>query len=271
MLKERIITALLLLSTLLLIVFFTNPLFFQIFLSIATLLAVWEWTRLSGFKNTSTRVLYCIGFIFLSALSYSKLQDYLNIILGISLVFWALALLMISTYPRYNAYWNNSYCLGLMGILVLLPTWFLLIHLRSQTDFALNFISLIALVAAADTGAYFSGKSLGKHKLAKLVSPNKTWEGVAGGIISCFILVIIIDAFSGFTQIKTNNWVALLSLAFLVSFFSVVGDLFESMLKRVRGLKDSGNILPGHGGILDRIDGIVSTTPAYILMLSYYI
>jgi len=123
------------------------------------------------------------------------------------------------------------------------------------------------LVAAADTGAFFSGRRFGRHKLAELVSPNKTWEGVIGGIVSCLVLLVIVKSILPAEKI---SWVLILVLPLLVSFFSVTGDLFESMLKRVRGLKDSGNILPGHGGILDRIDGIVSTTPAYILMLFYF-
>ena len=106
--------------------------------------------------------------------------------------------------------------------------------------------------------------------MAKLVSPNKTWEGVFGGILSCFILIIFITVSNDSIKLGENDWLVLITLPFLVSFFSVIGDLFESMVKRVRGVKDSGNILPGHGGILDRIDGIVSTTPIYILMLVYF-
>ena len=156
-----------------------------------------------------------------------------------------------------------------MGFLVLIPCWLVMLHIRSQDDFAFNFLSLIVLVAAADVGAYFSGRNFGKHKLAELVSPNKTWEGVIGGLAACFLIVIIIFVPKSFLQDESINWFLLIVLPLLVSSFSVIGDLFESMLKRVRGLKDSGNILPGHGWILDRIDGIVSTTPIYMLILLY--
>ncbi|MDG2091311.1 MAG: phosphatidate cytidylyltransferase [Gammaproteobacteria bacterium] len=267
MLSQRIITALALLSALLFIVFFTNPLTFLLILSAVALLAVWEWSKLSGIESVLSRSSYCFVAILLGVLSYTLIQDHLFIILSLSLCFWAFAFLLICTYPNFNSYWNNPYSLGLMGILVLLPCWFMLIFLRSYDDFVFNFLTLIALVAAADIGAYFSGKKFGKHKLARLLSPNKTWEGVFGGVLSCFV----ITAFISFIKPGAYGWLVLISLPFFVSFFSVVGDLFESMLKRVRGVKDSGNILPGHGGILDRVDGIVSTTPAYILILVYFI
>ena len=146
----------------------------------------------------------------------------------------------------------------------------MLLNIRNNDDFAFNFLSLITLVAAADVGAYFSGKKFGKHKLAELVSPNKTWEGVIGGLISCFLIASILYVLKSALQAEAINWLLLLILPLLVSSFSVIGDLFESMLKRVRGLKDSGNILPGHGGILDRIDGLVSTAPVYMLILVYF-
>lgn len=267
MLAQRVFTAIGLLSALLLIVFFTNSLFFLVVLSLVTLLAAWEWTNLSGINSLLGRSLYCFMLMLFCSLSYVMLQDYLSVILVLSLIFWILALILICTYPRFNSYWNNLYSLGLMGILVLLPCWLLLLYLRQHDDFIVYFLGLIVLVAAADTGAFFSGRSFGRHKLAELVSPNKTWEGVIGGIVSCLVLLVIVKSILPAEKI---SWVLILVLPLLVSFFSVTGDLFESMLKRVRGLKDSGNILPGHGGILDRIDGIVSTTPAYILMLFYF-
>jgi len=271
MLGERIITAIVLLSALLLIVFFTNALIFSLFLSFVTLIAVWEWSKLAGIESVVNRSLYCFGFMLICSLAYVIFQNQLLLILILSLSFWAGAFFLICTYPRFNKYWNNPSTLGVMGILALLPCWFVLLYLRNNDDFAFNFLRLVALVAAADVGAYFSGNNFGKNKLAELVSPNKTREGVIGGVLSCYFLVILINTFNSKFYAAEINWVALIIFPILVSFFSVVGDLFESMLKRVRGVKDSGSILPGHGGILDRIDGIVSTAPAYILILVYFI
>lgn len=270
MLGERIITALVLLSALLLVVFFTNALLFSLCLSLVTLIGAWEWTKLAGIESTVGRSLYCCGFIFVCGLSYLSLQEHIIIILALSVIFWLLAFFLICTYPRYNNLWNNKYMLGLIGLLVLMPCWFALLYIRNFDDFAFNFLSLIALVAAADVGAYFSGKNFGKNKLAELVSPNKTWEGVVGGLLCCFLIVNIIYGLNSYLQSESINWFLLLILPLLASSFSVVGDLFESMLKRVRGLKDSGNILPGHGGILDRIDGIVSTAPVFMLIVIYF-
>ena len=270
MLGQRIITAILLLSALLLIVFFTDALLFSLFLSLVTLIGAWEWTKLAGIKNIIGRGLYCLGLMLVLCVAYLGLQNHIVAILNLSLVFWLFALFLICTYPRYNHHWNNFFVLGLIGFLVLIPCWFVLLNIRNNDDFAFNFLSLITLVAAADVGAYFSGKKFGKHKLAELVSPNKTWEGVIGGLISCFLIASILYVLKSALQAEAINWLLLLILPLLVSSFSVIGDLFESMLKRVRGLKDSGNILPGHGGILDRIDGLVSTAPVYMLILVYF-
>jgi phosphatidate cytidylyltransferase len=269
MLGQRIITAIVLLSALLLMVFFTNALMFSLVLTLVTLLGAWEWTRLANIKSLFGRSLYCLAFVVGCALIYISLKNNIIVVLNASLLFWLLALFLICTYPHYNNYWNKLSVLGLMGFLVLIPCWLVMLHIRSQDDFAFNFLSLIVLVAAADVGAYFSGRNFGKHKLAELVSPNKTWEGVIGGLAACFLIVIILFVPKSFLQDESINWFLLIVLPLLVSSFSVIGDLFESMLKRVRGLKDSGNILPGHGGILDRIDGIVSTTPIYMLILLY--
>ncbi|MFL2840877.1 MAG: phosphatidate cytidylyltransferase [Pseudohongiellaceae bacterium] len=271
MLGERIITVIAILGVLLLIVFFTNNLVFSLFLSIVTLIAAWEWTKLAGIRKQVNRCLYCFGFILFCGLAYTVLQNHLLVLLSLSLTFWALSLFLICTYPRYKNHWNNPYIISFMGFLALFPCWFILLHLRDSEEFTFNFLSLIALVASADIGAYFAGKKFGKHKLAEMVSPKKTWEGVGGGIISCSFLVIVLNNSNILVQVETNNWLVLLTTPFLISFFSIVGDLFESMLKRVRGMKDSGNILPGHGGVLDRIDGVISTTPAYFLMLIYLI
>lgn len=270
MLAQRIVTAILLLSALLLIVFFTNAFLFSIFLSLVTLIGAWEWSRLADIQNIVGRCLYCVLFLFVSALVYIFFRNDILVVLSMSLVFWLLAFFLIYTYPRYNNHWNKPSILSLMGFLVLIPCWLVLLHIRNLDNFSFEFLSLIILVAAADVGAYFSGKKFGKHKLAELVSPNKTWEGVLGGLGACFFVVIILMLLRNSLEGGAIDWLLLIILPLLVSSFSVVGDLFESMLKRVRGMKDSGNILPGHGGILDRIDGIVSTAPIYMLVLIYF-
>lgn len=121
---------------------------------------------------------------------------------------------------------------------------------------------------AADIGAYFSGKKFGKHKLMPHVSPNKTIEGFAGGLIWVAVLVLILNASFG---IDMSQYPMYLAIAVVTAIISAVGDLNESMLKRVAGVKDSGTILPGHGGILDRIDSLVAATPVFILLYSTFL
>ncbi len=271
MLGQRIITAIALVVVLLCVVFFSNELFFALFVSLVSALAVWEWSRLAAIQNTVRRCLFCLLLILACSAGYFFLQNNLLAVLIFSLGFWLLAFLFIYSYPRGSQFWNNTLALSIAGFLVLFPCWYLLIYLRSQADFAFNFLGLIALVAAADSGAYFSGKAFGKHKLAESVSPNKTWEGVGGGVLACFIVMLLIGFTANSLQIPPYHWSAYLVLPLLISFFSVTGDLLESMLKRAQGMKDSGNILPGHGGILDRIDGIVASVPVFILTLEYMV
>src|SRR5207302_1283767 len=121
---------------------------------------------------------------------------------------------------------------------------------------------LLILIWAADTGAYFAGRAFGKHKLLPNVSPGKTWEGFFGAML---MTVIVMGFVVYFLNIPPNNWVPLFLLGFVTVIFSILGDLFESMLKRQAGIKDSGKILPGHGGILDRIDSLTSAAPIFAL------
>ncbi len=153
MLAQRIITAVLLLSALLLIVFFTNALLFSLSLSLVTLIGAWEWSRLADIKNLFGRCLYCFVFIMVCGLVYIFAQDNLLTVLRVCFLFWLLAFLLIYTYPCYNNLWNNLSVLSFMGFLVLIPCWIALLHIRNQDDFAFNFLSLIILVAAADVGA----------------------------------------------------------------------------------------------------------------------
>lgn len=269
MLGKRLLTASILIFILLISVFLFNAFVFSVFLSVVTLIGAWEWSNLAGYKSTMHRVVYCGVIAGIGLIAYLSLQEYFFTVLIISLCFWLLAFFLIYLFPNMSGLWSKKAPLSVIGILVLLPCWYGLLYLRNNEHFAFNFLSLIALVAAADSGAYFFGKYLGRRKLAVLVSPNKTWEGVVGGLIASAMVTVIFSLLYGFIYAQAADVLLLLLLPFAISFFSVVGDLFESMVKRVRGVKDSGSILPGHGGILDRIDGIVAAVPVYILLLFF--
>ena len=147
------------------------------------------------------------------------------------------------------------------GMVVILPTWLALVQLRQLGS--LQLLSIMAIVWLADIAAYFFGRALGRHKLAPSISPGKTWEGAIGG---CLVVILYGFLFSSRLPEKlAGNYLLLIVLALLAA-ISIVGDLFESMLKRQVGVKDSSNLLPGHGGVLDRIDSLTSTLPLVALV-----
>jgi len=144
----------------------------------------------------------------------------------------------------------------------LVPAWIGLFFIRSHDQGSWLVLLLVAIVACADIGAYFAGKRFGRHRLAATVSPGKSWEGFVGGLFASVIFALIVGQVWAPTE---RLW--LLALVAPTALVSVVGDLLESMVKRHRGVKDSGLILPGHGGVLDRVDGITAAVPVFALTL----
>ncbi|MGV0951420.1 MAG: phosphatidate cytidylyltransferase, partial [Azonexus sp.] len=149
----------------------------------------------------------------------------------------------------------------IVGLVVLFPAWLALVQLRVAGPGVL--LAILAIVWMADVAAYFSGKRFGKHKLAPSISPGKTWEGAIGGGIGVVLYGIALRLGFAFEPVGLPLWVfGLLA----VTAISIMGDLYESMLKRQAGIKDSSNVLPGHGGVLDRIDSLTSTLPVVALL-----
>lgn len=269
MLKQRVITAIVLLAIILAATFLLPPAYFALFLGSVILAAAWEWSRLAGFKRQATRISYLILFAGLLLMSRQFSQSVIGIVLAVSIFWWAVASYFILYYPRYTNIWGHRLFLGLAGFLVLIPGWLSLLYLRDQQNFAVLILIFFAVVAAVDIGAYFSGRAFGRNKLAPRVSPNKTWEGFWGGVIACCLLVLLIALSQGqFRQsMAPGIWLQLVLFSLLLGAISVVGDLLESMIKRFRDVKDSGNLLPGHGGILDRIDSLSAAAPVYVLLV----
>lgn len=265
MLRQRVITACLLVTCLLVVIFLFPPLWFEFFIGCVLLLAAWEWSRLAGLVTLPARLACTGAALLLLLLSRAHAAALRDVVFLASLLWWILALWLVLRYPRFSAQWNHPALLLGAALPVLLPGWLGLLFLRSLDSHATLILLLLALVAAADIGAYFSGRRFGRHKLAPAVSPNKTWEGVAGGMVAtAIVLWCFLPALGGLTLQR----VLVLTPAVLVlSLSSVVGDLFESMLKRQRQLKDSGVLLPGHGGVLDRIDGITAAIPVFMILL----
>lgn len=263
MLKQRVITALVLAAVFLGVLFLFPPLAFAAFAAVAAAIAAWEWANLCHLTSTKARLIY--AFVILGVggglLELLRVSDLITLdqLLLLSCVWWAVALLFVQGYPSSVILWRHQIIRMVMGALVLIPGFIALIHLRNLANGQWLVIAVVLLVAAADIGAYFSGRRFGRHKLAPQVSPGKSWEGVAGGVLAVAVLSI------AYALSRGASVGVILALALPAALVSVVGDLLESMLKRFRGIKDSGQILPGHGGVLDRIDGLVAAVPVFTL------
>lgn len=272
MLKQRVITALVLAIIFIVALFGLPAGYFSFFVGAIVLIGAWEWACLAGFPARWQRALYALFILVVLSLASFYLgfegeaspnldADAIRELLIAGCIWWAIALLLVQGYPSSALLWGHKILRLLMGLLVLIPTWVALVYVRQQEAGAWLVLLLMLIVAMADSGGYFAGKRFGKHKLASAVSPGKTWEGFAGGFIANCVLALILSL--------TLELSLLLMLVIVVptSLVSVLGDLLESMLKRHAGIKDSGTILPGHGGILDRVDGVTAAAPVFALAL----
>ncbi len=267
MLKQRLMTAAVMLSLVLVVIFLAPPVIFRLLLGLVILTAAWEWSRLAGLQTQGWRWAYVLCYLPVLLLTADLTAKVLTVLSLGALLWWGLALVQILVYPRHTRYWGHRSVLALEGFLVLIPGWAGLSYLSSLPASSLYILFLILIVAAADSGAYFSGRAFGRRKLAPQVSPNKTWEGVWGGMASCCLLMSMAVAWHASETLDISQWAGLMLFAAALAAISVVGDLFESMIKRFSKVKDSGGILPGHGGFLDRIDGVTAAAPLYVLVL----
>jgi phosphatidate cytidylyltransferase len=268
-LKTRILTALILAPIAIIGIFFLPPLGFAIFTGVAISLGAWEWSNMAGYTSGAAR----IGYSALVALILVVVYPVPTLsLLWPGVLWWVLALLMVRAYPAGSQVWGSSPVRAVMGLLVLVPAWVGLNHLRNGTllfgdlDNGLVAILYVFLVVwVADIGAYFAGRAFGRAKLAPRVSPGKSWAGVWGGLAAVALLAVAAGVLAAATLADT---VLLLLASMLVAGISVVGDLLESMLKRFRGIKDSSQLLPGHGGIMDRIDSLTAAIPVFALAIT---
>jgi phosphatidate cytidylyltransferase len=275
MLKQRIITGTLLaLGAIALIVGAPGPVLVGA-LALATLIACWEWTDLSGFQSGLLRIAYCVlSAVLMALLLYgvgqwgvypqSRLSQF---VLGVAALWWLLALVCVVTFPASSGRWGAVVTRAIIGWLVLMPAWFAFVYLRAQMNGEWLILFLLALVAAADIGAFFSGTRFGRRKLAPAVSPGKSWEGFCGGLASSVILAVIVWYWAHQQLSPESSLGTWLAIAVATVLASILGDLTESMVKRYRGVKDSGSLLPGHGGVMDRLDSISAAAPIFALGL----
>lgn len=266
---QRLITSLVLAPLMLAGIYLLPASYFSLFIGLIVILAAWEWANLAGFSRVSTRLITALaGAAILLAIDWWRLSAAISwqALMLLALGWWLLALLLVLTYPASQDIIRRRWIRMLMGVPVLVPFWLGLNVLKGRPDDALVLTWLMLLVWGADVGAYFAGRAFGHRKLAPAVSPGKTWAGVYGGMATS-IAVSVVIALVFLPPLTPWRWVALVLVSALLVAISVLGDLLESLLKRYRGIKDSSQLLPGHGGVLDRIDSLCAATPLFCLLL----
>ena len=278
-LKQRVITAVLLLVALIAATTLLSSFYFSLFVAGVILVAAWEWAGLVSPDREIAKLPYLVsiavilvGSFFLLGISpnVQSIDGFrASLVLMLGLLFWLISLFLLSGYPENSKLWNDESKIALMGVLVLIPAFVGIVVLKYLLPSGYLVLALVILVAAVDVGAYFVGVNFGSRKLAAKLSPKKSWEGVWGGTVVCLLVAALLTwlMHNNFQVLSLMQITALLTLSVGVTFFSVVGDLIESMLKRNCGIKDTGTMLPGHGGVLDRVDGLVAATPLFVLTM----
>jgi phosphatidate cytidylyltransferase len=283
MLKTRVITGAVLAALLLLGLFLLPPLGAELAFGAVFTLGAWEWAAFGALHRPVDRSIYalCIALLLALCWRYCAERAHLLLLLRVACAWWVAALLWLSLAPLREhpagsegasaggespASGSRDHWLALAcGIPVLVPAFLALARLQvSNQGFArgpLIVLWLVTMVCAADIGAYFAGRRFGRHRLAPRISPGKTWEGAAGGLAAVTLVACAGGLYFALPLPGT------LAFGFGISVYSIIGDLTESMFKRAAGLKDSGALLPGHGGLLDRLDSVTAAAPLYALGL----
>ncbi len=257
MLKARLITALFLAAGFLAVLFLLPHTVAAVVFLLVALLAAWEWGGLLKAERRSRW--WFVVLVALSCLiSWAHSEQTFRLLWVMSALFW----LLVAPLWLFKGWRSGAYAY-LVGWLLLVPSWAALIDLHGRSSELL--LAVMALVWVADIAAYFTGRALGRRKLAPAISPSKTWEGVAGSLAGVLLLGGLVGR--ALPETRELGSVPLLLALCLFAAFSVLGDLFESLIKRQAGVKDSGALLPGHGGVLDRIDSQTSTLPLAALAL----
>ena len=289
MLKQRVLSAIIMILAVFIALFGLSPLPFTLALSAIIILGMWEWAQFAGFKRPITRAI--VGFVTLGLLLFPIMAstDYIQAtrfltdettpLLFLGGIWWILASLFVISYPNSARFWANSVSAKLIfGFCTLIPFLIATLALRFyqynldtfQGIYILLYVFL--LVWGADSGAYFVGRALGKHKLAPKVSPGKSWEGAIGGVITSAVIAFLFLTFTPKNIFgKEIEILPFILLSVLTVIISIFGDLTESMFKRQAGIKDSSNLIPGHGGILDRIDSLTAAVPVFALGFFFFL
>lgn len=273
MLRQRVITALamagLFLAAVLLLPVFALAAVF----ALVVVLGAWEWSRLAGWQSAAARSVFALilAGLLVPLYSYAELgseprREQIQPLLGVACLWWSFSLLWVKSYPASAVLWHGRAMRSLMGLLILSSAWLATVYLLTFPRGGLLMVALVLVVAATDIGAYFAGTRFGRHKLVEQVSPAKTWEGFWGGMASAVALGLLLWSVIP-ARMAHVSLAAVVVVVLLTALASVLGDLTVSMVKRESGVKDSGSLLPGHGGLLDRLDSLCSAAPVFALGL----
>lgn len=279
MLKQRLLTIAVLLPLFVWCVLAMPTPYFALCVALMVLIGAWEWARLVGMTGRGQRLAYvAVVAAAIGAATWLLALPLLRQgVLAVAVLWWVVAMTWIRRYsldssaflrlfrqagpPHFPPHW----LFGMLGIVVLVPAWLGLVVIHgNESAGGYLVLLLMAVVWGADSGAYIAGRLWGHTKLAPAVSPGKSWEGVYGGLAVATLAVIGGGLWFG---LDGRTLVTLTLLGFVTVLFSIIGDLFESMVKRLAGVKDSGSLLPGHGGMLDRIDSVTAAAPVFALGL----
>jgi phosphatidate cytidylyltransferase len=259
-LRRRVLTAVVLAAALIAILLWLPPVATVVALTAMLLAGAWEWSAFLRLSTAARRLTYVALVALLLPLAWrvSADHDSRDLILVAAVLWWLTALLWVAFAPRRVTPWAA----GVAGVLALVPSWLALVWLRLAPPHGQWVLFTLLLVWVADIGAFFFGRRFGRIRLAPAVSPGKTWEGVLGGV-----------GLSSLVAVGGSAWfhvplAVFLPLCLATVAFSVVGDLTESLLKRFAGMKDSGTVFPGHGGVMDRIDSLTGAAPVLLLGLT---
>jgi phosphatidate cytidylyltransferase len=269
-LKYRILSALVLVPLVVLAVLKLDVGSFALLAALAVMLGGWEWSALIPLRQPLLRAGYLLLLLGLLALvwKFAQLELLVNVALWLAMLWWLFALFWISR-PQLGGGETVSHSVmkAALGIGLLVSTWLALVVMHSRPDQGPHWVLyVLVLVWVADSGAFFAGRQWGQTRLAPQVSPGKTWEGVFGALVACSLYAVGYAWYLGLQGAVLTSFVLVCLVTVL---FSIAGDLLESLMKRQRGVKDSGTLIPGHGGILDRIDSLLAAAPVFLFGLRW--
>lgn len=268
-LAQRLLTAALLIPLFSMIVLKLPSFYFSLLIALVVFVATWEWGKLVHLSPAAWAIFILVVAATAGLVTMDKITPLeTRIICFVAMVWWGAAVAWVIRFradvPQIITPWRGL----IAGCLVLLPSFVSLCAMHREMASGPGYVLfLFYMIWAADSGAYFSGRRMGRHKMAPDVSPGKTWEGLVGGLTAAVIVAVIGGGLLGLSGSAMLWFVPLCVFVMLVS---VVGDLLESLFKRNAGVKDSGRLLPGHGGAMDRIDSITAAAPAFYLGLSLF-